>query len=310
MTAAERLECSVSLAHFGLAKPFVKWVGGKGQLIPQIAPHIHRQIAQAPIKRYIEPFVGGGAMLFYVLSNCPQLEEVIINDINPRLVACYRTVREQPEELIDVLAEYQADYYRLTDEEARRDYYLGARTRFNAGTYTQVEGAALFILINRLCFNGLYRVNRKGEYNVPFGKALRPTICDAQTLRSDSALLARTEILCGDYTEALASADEYTLVYFDPPYKPLNATSSFNSYSKEEFGDSEQLRLRDHCHTLDGRGASFILSNSDAYTPEGESYFDALYADYIVERVWAKRAVNAQADKRGKIAEVLIRNFD
>lgn len=296
-------------ANARLAKPFVKWVGGKGQLLSDIAPHIIRGIKGEGRTEYIEPFVGGGAMLFHILNECPELSSVRINDINPKLINCYHTIRNYPKLLIEILSSFQHEYYSLASEEQRKEYYLSCRTRFNQSEVDMIEQAALFILINRTCFNGLYRVNKRGEYNVPFGRALHPTICDAETIYADSEALQRVEIMLGDYAEALQQADERSIVYLDPPYKPLSATSNFNSYSKEDFGDQEQERLKAMCDLLNERHALFALSNSDALLEDGTSYFEGLYQGYIVERVLARRAVNARADKRGKITEVFIRNF-
>lgn len=291
------------------AKPFVKWVGGKSQLLPTIAPILMAQADAKGHTHYIEPFVGGGAMLFYLLEHCPTIQRATINDINPDLVNCYCVVRDRVSELIEMLSDYQEAYYTLQAEEDKVAYFLRCRERFNARLAQEVEQTALFILLNRTCFNGLYRVNRKGEYNVPFGRAIRPTICDASTLRADSRLLQKVEICQGDYAELLPLAGNDSLWYLDPPYKPLSTTSSFNSYAKEAFGDEEQERLQLFCDSLTRQGASLVLSNSDALGLDGKNYFDALYRGYQVERVWARRAVNSRADKRGKITEVLIRNF-
>lgn len=305
----EYLDFGLPTPHTHFAKPFVKWVGGKGQLLHEIAPYIIRAIKHEGRTEYIEPFVGGGAMLFHILNECPEICSVRINDINPKLINCYRVIRDTPKLLVDLLSDYQSEYYSLESEERKKEYYLTCRTRFNQSDRDKIEEAALFILINRTCFNGLYRVNKRGEYNVPFGRAIQPKICDADTIYADSKALQKVEIMLGDYSEAIKNADETSVVYFDPPYKPLNATSNFNSYSKEDFGDQEQERLKTQCDLLDEHGALFALSNSDALLQDGTSYFDALYQGYVVERVFARRAVNAQANKRGKITEVFIRNF-
>ena len=214
--------------------------------------------------------------------------------------------------------------HNLTRGEVREDFiiqYLNKsiqnceaylkRGFINLGEEEQSGQAALFIFLNRTCFNGLYRVNRKNEYNVPMGSYRRPTICDKENILAVSQALKKVEILCGDYEETLNYADNNTLFYFDPPYKPLNETSSFNSYSKDEFNDEQQIRLRDFCHKLDALNHTWILSNSDVKGKnEKDNFFDDLYADFKIERVNAKRSINANPEKRGLLKELLITNYN
>ena len=233
------------------AKPFIKWVGGKGQLLEQLDALLPADFEDWEEVTYIEPFVGGGAMLFYMLQRYPNIRHAVINDVNSDLTTCYRTVRDTPEELIASLMEIQSAYNELRSEEARRDFFLAVRKRYNEKNLDPIENSTKFIFLNRTCFNGLYRVNRKGLFNVPFGKYINPQICDPATIRKDSELLQRVEILTGDFEVTLDYiGDGYNFFYFDPPYRPLNATSSFNSYSKEDFNDEEQIRLRDFCAFL------------------------------------------------------------
>lgn len=176
---------------------------------------------------------------------------------------------------------------------------------------SEIEIAALFIFLNRTCFNGLYRVNSKGKFNVPHGRYANPKICDTETIRADSLILQKVEILCGDFAETITYATPNAFFYFDPPYKPLSKTSSFNSYAKEEFDDNEQIRLRDFCHQISANKANFILSNSDVRDKdENNIFFDELYHAYNIRRVMATRMVNANPEKRGKLSELMISNIN
>lgn len=249
-------------------------------------------------------------MLFYMLQNHKCIKRAVINDINPDLTTCYKTVRDQPEELIRSLVAIQEDYYSITDYEAQKAYYLKKRERFNSKPTNSVESATLFIFLNRTCFNGLYRVNKSGKFNVPFGRYVHPTICDAETIREDSRLLQCVDILTGDFERTAECMSENAFFYFDPPYRPLNHTSCFNDYAKEAFNDAEQVRLKRFCDRLQKAAIPFMLSNSDCAGSNGnDSFFDELYADYEIRRVWASRSVNANAAKRGKLTELLVRNY-
>lgn len=257
----------------------------------------------------MEPFVGGGAVLFWILQQFPNIKKAIINDINPHLITTYRVIKEQPDKLIELLWSFQCEYIPLNENE-RKIYYLNKRDIYNSFSLSDVETAALFVFLNRTCFNGLYRVNSHGKFNVPHGRYTNPKICDEETILADSRILQKVEILCGDFAETIVYAASNALFYFDPPYKPLSKTSSFNSYAKEDFGDSEQIRLRDFCHQVSAHKANFILSNSDVKSKdENDNFFDEIYHAYNIRRVMATRMVNANPDKRGKLSELLIRNY-
>lgn len=247
-------------------------------------------------------------MLFYMLQNHSNIKHAVINDINPKLTACYQVIKNRPQELIHSLSEIQATYYTLSDEDAKRNFFLDKRKAFN-GKLDKLEMTTLFIFLNRTCFNGLYRENKAGDFNVPFGKYAAPTICDADTILKDSELLQRVDILTGDYRQTLDFAKGNTLFYFDPPYRPLSNTSSFNDYTKQPFNDVAQVQLKEFCDQVDQRGYSFMLSNSDCMSKGNDPFFDDLYANYHLERVWAKRNVNANASKRGKLTEIVVRNY-
>ena len=293
------------------AKPFIKWVGGKGQLIEQLEALLPADFAERENVTYIEPFVGGGAMLFYMLQTYPNIKSAVINDINPDLTLCYRVVRDNPTELIRALNAIQSEYYALRTEEERKMFFLRQRERFNSKLLDEIDNTTLFFFLNRTCFNGLYRVNKAGKFNVPFGKYSTPTICDSATIYADSKLLRKVDIMTGDFEQTFTKINGNTFFYLDPPYRPLSNTSSFNDYSKEDFNDDAQIRLKLFCDRLNENGVNFMLSNSDCLGKDGTDYFfDDLFIDYKIERVWASRNVNAIASKRGKLTELLIRNYN
>ena len=293
------------------AKPFIKWVGGKSQLISQLEALLPSDFRRWEDVTYIEPFVGGGAMLFYMLSTYPNIHRAVINDINPDLTTCYRTVRDAPDALLSALSEIQQEYDSLGSEEARSDFYYRMRDCFNAKNLDPVQNTTLFFFLNRTCFNGLYRVNSKGGFNVPFGKYESPSLYSAEVIYADSELLQNVEILTGDFEQTFNRMKGNTLFYFDPPYRPLSNTSSFNNYSKEAFNDSAQVRLKRFCDRIHEAGGHFMLSNSDCKAKNADdTFFDELYLNYNIERVWASRSVNSNATKRGKLTELLVCNYE
>ncbi len=293
------------------AKPFIKWVGGKSQLIEQLDAQLPADFANWEDVTYIEPFVGGGAMLFYMLQRYPNIQHAIINDVNPDLTTCYRTVKDTPDELISSLVDIQNDYNALETEEGRKEFFLAARDRYNEKNLAPIENTTLFFFLNRTCFNGLYRVNKKGLFNVPFGKYTNPQICDPATILKDSELLQHVEILTGDFEATFEYARGNTLFYFDPPYRPLSDTSSFNDYAKESFNDEAQIRLKEYCDRINEAGFHFMLSNSDCKGKnEEDNFFEVLYEAYHIERVWASRSINSNPSKRGKLTEILVHNYN
>lgn len=293
------------------AKPFIKWVGGKGQLIEQLEALLPTDFDRWENVTYIEPFVGGGAMLFHMLQNHKNIRTAVINDINSDLTTCYKVVRDNPTELIDSLKEIQQEYYSLKSEDTRKQFYILMRDEFNKKSLTPIKNTTLFFFLNRTCFNGLYRVNKTGLFNVPFGKYETPTICDPVTIYADSELLHNVEIMTGDYQHTFNKACGKTLFYFDPPYRPLSNTSSFNDYAKETFNDLAQERLKLFCDRIEEAGYSFMLSNSDCFnTPAKDRFFEDLYLAYTIDRVWAARFVNANPAKRGRLQEILVHNYN
>ena len=292
------------------ARPFIKWVGGKSQLIEQLEAQLPADFDNWENVTYIEPFVGGGAMLFYMLQRYPNINHAIINDINSDLATCYRTVRDTPEQLISSLKDIEKAYLALETEDGRKDFFMAVRERYNEKNLDPIENTTKFFFLNRTCFNGLYRVNKKGLFNVPFGKYANPTICDPETIRKDSELLQRVEILNGDFEATFEYEHGNTFFYFDPPYRPLSDTSSFNDYAKEAFNDDAQIRLKEYCDRIHEAGFRFMLSNSDCKGKnEEDNFFDVLYQAYQIERVWASRNINSNPNKRGKLTEILVHNY-
>ena len=294
------------------AKPFLKWAGGKGQLLSQLAAHLPQQINGEPFT-YIEPFVGGGAMLFYILQHFGNIRKAVINDVNEDLILTYRTIRDDVEVLVANLSRLEKDYLAIADQDGRSLMFYEVRERFNQHVDDSIERVSQLLFLNKTCFNGLFRVNRRGHFNVPFGKYANPTICNAAVLRADSELLksAQLEICQGDYAHTLQHVNGLTFVYLDPPYRPLDATSSFTAYAKGDFNDDDQRALAAFCHQLSDVGCYWMESNADcsAKNPE-DTFFEELYQDYRIERVNAARFINANASKRGKLTELLIMNYE
>ena len=290
------------------ARPFIKWVGGKTQLLPEI-----RQRYPENITRYCEPFVGGGAVLFDVLQTFHP-NEVLINDINPELINLYENIRDNCEPLIHLLEYFQTEYLE-TPEADRQNLYLGKRSTYNhfieeRNPEHNLEKAALFIYLNKTCFNGLYRVNRNGLFNVPFNRAKNPLICDSENIRECSQLLQNVQMHVGDYSYCRDFIDENTFVYLDPPYRPLTESSSFTSYNENGFSDVQQIELGKFITEMAHKGALIVASNSDPHNAnEQDEFFDNLYADFNIERVQAARMVNSNARRRGPINELLISNI-
>lgn len=290
------------------ARPFVKWVGGKTQLLDDIKKTLPRDLSRRNEMTYVEPFVGGGAVLFWILQEYPNITRAVINDINAELICTYRVIKYDVENLILELSRLQNEYLPLNEVD-RKKYFLAQRERFNERDTSEVEIAALFIFLNRTCFNGLYRVNSKGKFNVPHGRYANPKICDEETLRADSAVLQRVEILCGDFAQTSKYAHDNVLFYFDPPYRPLTDTSAFTSYAKEGFDDAEQIRLRDFCDLIAKQKSLFVASNSDPLNVDNEDvFFDHLYKMFSIKRVSAARMINSKGNGRSAISEIMISN--
>ena len=291
-------------------KPFLKWAGGKGQLLKEIESYYP---FDDTITKYAEPFVGGGAVLFDIL-NKKNIKEVYISDTNAELMNTYNIIKHSIEDLIELLETYQSDYTALNTEE-RKSYYMNMRKKFNdikvSGDETKnITKAALMIFLNKTCFNGLYRVNKKGLFNVPIGSYKNPLICDRTNLREVAKKLQKVEVVCDDYKKSEEFIDNHTFVYFDPPYRPLTETSSFTAYTENAFSDEEQIELAKFVDRMDRKGAKIVVSNSDPKnSDENDEFFDNIYSSYNIRRVEATRMINRNSDARGKIKELLISNL-
>lgn len=288
------------------AKPFLKWAGGKTQLLEEINKYYPEKI-----EKYCEPFVGGGAVLFDVLAKF-QPKEILINDINPELTNCYSHIRDNVDTVITLLTDWEKEYLAL-EMDGRKEDFLSKRTRFNELILIKEESAekaALMIYLNKTCFNGLYRVNSKGLYNVPSGVYKNPTICNKNNLLAVNKVLQNVQITTGSYAQTKEFIDENTFVYIDPPYRPLTKTAAFTSYTKDGFDDSKQIELGEFVKAIHLNGAKVLLSNSDPKnTNQDDNFFDDLYAEFEINRVNASRMINSNAKGRGLITELMVACF-
>ncbi|MGP1410755.1 MAG: DNA adenine methylase [Peptoanaerobacter stomatis] len=291
-------------------KPFLKWAGGKNQLLNEIEKYYPFENG---IKKYAEPFVGGGAVLFDILNKY-DLEEIYINDINEELINTYIMIREHIDELIQKLFIMQDEFIHIENSD-RKMYYGKKREKFNFlklnnSIEDDIEKAAIMIFLNKTCFNGLYRVNKKGFFNVPMGDYKNPMICDEDNLRLASEKLNNIKIESGDYRKSEKFIDKNTFVYIDPPYRPLTRNSGFTAYSQTNFDDKQQIRLSEFINFISKNGAKVLLSNSDPKNiDEKDDFFDNIYSKYKIRRVEATRMINSKASARGKIKELLISNY-
>lgn len=292
-------------------KPFLKWAGGKSQLISDIQARLPTYTANQDFCM-VEPFLGGGAVSFWALSNLKHLRHLIINDFNEDLINVYQVIKTDVHSLIDKLENLQTDYDKLLDKEAKTPYFYAKRESFNQRNLDAVSQASLFIFLNKASFNGLYRVNKKNQFNVPIGSYKRPIFLDTELLLVVSKALQKVMILQGDYEQTIEKIpkDLPCWFYLDPPYRPISETASFTAYSHQVFDDKEQRRLHEFCQKIDKMGHQFLLSNSDPTThSEHDDFFDNLYQDFKIERVVANRAIGAKSASRQAVNELLIRNY-
>jgi len=299
------------------AKPFLKWAGGKTQLLDKLEACLPKIIKEKKyIKNYVEPFIGGGAFFFYLNSKY-KIEKSLISDINKEIIVSYKVIKNNPKELIYELKNKQSTYLEKNTEERKKLYYK-IRKEYNNEMYTfdynsyneqWIKRASSLIFLNKTCFNGLFRQNKIGEFNVPAGKYKNPKICDTENIIAVNKALENTEIKMCDFEETKKYVTPETVVYLDPPYRPLNQTSSFTSYSKNGFSDLDQIRLSKYYSELDKLGANLILSNSDPknHNPN-DSFFDELYKNFNIKRVKATRMINRNPKNRGQINEIIIAN--
>lgn len=301
----------------GPATPFFKWAGGKKQLLEEFDERFPAELSTGTLDRYVEPFVGGGAVFFYLVQRF-SMKESVICDVNEELILTYRVVQKDVRALIKILTRFQERYDPL-DETGRSSMYYEIRDELNTNrkgfdfsTYGNgwTERAAQLIFLNKTCFNGLFRVNSKGEFNVPFGRYRSPRIVNEPNLVKASEILSHTTILLGDFSLCQEYVNGQTFVYIDPPYRPLNKTSTFTSYSQGGFSDADQVRLSEFFAGLDHTGAKVMLSNSDPQNEDPtDHFFDDLYRAYTIDRVLATRMINSVGDKRGAIYEIIVMNY-
>jgi DNA adenine methylase len=299
-------------------KPFLKWAGGKSQLLPQFEQYYPEKLKKGEIKKYIEPFLGGGAVFFYLQSKY-NFQEVILNDINGELIVTYYIIQNKIEQLINYLKNLEKVYLSYENMEDKQNMFYEQRDTFNKEKenidyekYSEnwIYHAARMIFLNKTCFNGLYRQNKRGKYNVPFGKRKKVTICDKENLLNAKEALKGVKLTLGDFESVGKYIDKNTFIYIDPPYRPLSDTSSFTDYSKIPFNDDSQKRLAEWAKSIDDKGALFMLSNSDpTNTNEEDKFFDELYIKFNINRVMAGRMINSKGNRRGKIREILVTNY-
>lgn len=296
------------------AKPFVKWAGGKGNLLFQLEELLPNDFDNHNNVTYIEPFVGGGAMLFHMLQNHQCIRRAVINDINPDLVHCYTLIAKSPHVLLERLRIIEQNYYSVSNN-GRKELYYAYRDQYNYDGIHPDERAALLIFLNHTCFNGLYRVNASGKFNVPYGRYKRPVICNEELIMTDHKLLSSIELVVrkpGDYklVRQNLSRKYLNFIYFDPPYRPLSGTSYFKEYYSNPFGDEQQEELQAFCGKLSTLGCKIMVSNSDSKNQDGTSYFEKLYEGFYFQRILAPRYINANPEKRNKLEEIIIRNYN
>lgn len=291
-------------------KPYLKWAGGKSQLLPEIIARLPKFVYQQDFCM-VEPFIGGGAFSFWALSELEYLKKLIINDYNTDLINVYRSMQKNPYDLIAELNYLQSDYDKLITLDAKKPYFYEQRELFNQRSLSEVKQASLFIFLNKAGFNGLYRVNKNNQFNVPIGSYKKPTFLDERHILALSEKLQDVVIFVGDYSQTLEAVPKHMpcLFYIDPPYRPISTTASFTAYAEHGFDDAEQIRLAHFCQKLDALGHCFILSNSDPKNhDENDNFFDDLYHGFQIERVRANRTISAKSDGRKEINELLISN--
>ena len=296
-------------------RPFVKWVGGKSKLIPQMEQYYPKELKENKIDIYIEPFVGGGAILIDILKKY-NIKKTYAFDINKNLINCYNIIKDKVESLVLELKKLEKEYLEL-DEENRKKYYYDIRGKYNSinieNENESLEKTTYFIFLNKTCFNGLYRENRRGQFNVPVGKYKNPTICDEENLIELSKLIKNVTFINGDYRESYKYIKENTFIYFDPPYRPINKTSSFTSYSKEDFNDENQKELGEYFRKINDNNfnVKLMLSNSNPKNNnEEDDFFEQIYNGFKIYEIKANRMINSNKEKRGKISELLITNYE
>lgn len=299
------------------AKPFLKWVGGKRQLLNKFQELYPIELKNKKIKNYFEPFVGGGAVFFDIAQNF-EIENAYLYDINEELILTYRVIQKDVNRLIEFLYRFDKQYKKLTGEK-KKAYYYEMRENFNLQRFNidyknysenWISRAAQIIFLNKTCFNGLFRFNSKGGFNSPMGKYANPKILDEQNLLNVSKLLEIATIKSADFKQVKTDIQNNSFVYFDPPYRPISKTASFTSYSKFNFQDDEQIQLAGLFYDLHNQGSKLMLSNSDPKNTDPEDdFFESIYSNFNISRVNAKRSINSDASKRNSIKEIVVTNY-
>jgi DNA adenine methylase len=302
--------------NFG-AKPFLKWAGGKGQLLQKFRALYPQELINKKIKNYYEPFLGSGAVYFDIVQQY-EIKNAWLYDVNPELIITYKSIQQDVARLIEFLYRYQKTYLKLSLTQ-RQKYFYDQRTNYNLQRFNTdydrfseswTVRAAQLIFLNRTCFNGLYRVNSKGEFNTPAGKYDNPTICDEYNLLAVAKVLENATIKKADYSQVKRDLKSNAFVYFDPPYRPISKTASFKAYSKDDFSDKEQIALAGMFKYIHEKGALVMLSNSDPKNNNpGDNFFDELYKDFNIARIPARRMINSDASRRGNINEIVVTNY-
>jgi DNA adenine methylase len=299
-------------------KPFVKWAGGKRQLISQFTNIYPSRLSSGSIDTYVEPFLGGGAVLFDLISKY-KFKRIIVNDINPILIQTYICIRDYLPEFVFAIEELKVEYhsYEIMDDKnamflrIRKEFNYLKNTNWEADVESKVKICSYFMFLNKTCFNGLYRENKKGEFNVSFGKSVAPAIYDYSDLLNTSRFMQNIEFYNLDFEDLLSKFDVNSkmLIYFDPPYRPVNSTSNFNSYSKANFTEKDQIRLAKTFREMNDKGAYLMLSNSNpSNINSNDTFFSEYYHGFDIEEVSARRVINSNSAKRGAISEVLVNN--
>ena len=282
-------------------KPFLKWVGGKTKLLSEIEKSLPKNLIKKSFN-YVEPFLGGGAVFFHLIQKF-DIEKAYLNDLNNKLIDVYKDVRDKNTELIQKLKKLESDYYGSSD---KKTFFLDKRNEFNT-IKKSTEKSALFVFLNKTGFNGMYRENSKGEFNIPFGKMKAPMICNKKLLTQINKILNDNEIVFSSKSFEKVIVDEAnTFYYLDPPYRPVSKTSSFTNYTRRSFSEKTQQLLKEYCDTINSKEAFFMQSNS--YSNDG--FFQKLYKDRKINNLNVTRTISADGSKRNKVKEIIIRNYE
>lgn len=301
-----------------MARPFLKWAGGKSQLLKRFESFYPPELARGEIKTYIEPFLGGGAVFFDICKKFA-IEQAFLSDINQELILVYQVIQSHAEKLIERLAEIDQQFKHLSPERRKQYYYeiresynsTKKKIHFNQFADNWISRAAQIIFLNKTCFNGLFRENKKGQFNVPFGQYKNPKILDAVNIRAASRLLQKATISYACFETAEKYIGKSTFIYFDPPYRPISSTANFTTYFRSKFNETDQIRLNEFFKSLDANyPVKMMLSNSDPKNIDpNDQFFDKLYAPFYINRIKANRIINRDASKRGQLTELVITNY-